>query len=588
MIHLGAGVNETTQDGKTPLTSAAFKGSIKCVQKLLSAGAEVNCKGIKGRTPLIEAVWGRWATDSQQYFLNNCNQKECVKMLIDAGANVNAQTDDGISALMRASGNGYEGCVILLLDAGADVNATCKDDGTSLIYSAIFGCEACLSNLLAAGADVNRSMKNRIRREGTAVCIASTYGHEACLKSLIEVGADVNLKDDEECTALVRAACIASFKCIKHLLNAGANINATTTDNVTALMAVCSIYEEYRCKKMLEHMENRYLSENHSAIKSVETLIDEGADVNINVPLIAAVSGQNKECVPVLLAAGADVNATDGAGSSALMASIIKYRDNIFHQLLKAGADVNVINKNGATALVVAAMTGNVYMAKGLLKANCFINKTVGMPQDPLISNISNFRPVCAELAEILLMANEINKITGPPENALMSHLNNFRPVYGELVRLLFAAGESLDDGFVDGITEHSEDDDNFGGIARYFLDLKNRNLQLKHICREAIRKHLLDLDPHQHLFGRVPLLGLPELVSLYLLYDESLDDDNNDDDGDDDDDNGDNDDNNNNDTDHGDDDDDDQNVPEYRYQMTSSKRYKPHKISLTEIKELF
>ena len=34
--------------------------------------------------------------------------------------------------------------------------------------------------------------------------------------------------------------------------------------------------------------------------------------------------------------------------------------------------------------------------------------------------------------------------------------------------------------------------------------------LHLKHICREAIRKHLLNLDPHTHLFGRVPRLGLP------------------------------------------------------------------------------
>ena len=46
----------------------------------------------------------------------------------------------------------------------------------------------------------------------------------------------------------------------------------------------------------------------------------------------------------------------------------------------------------------------------------------------------------------------------------------------------------------------------------------------LKHLCREAIRKHLLKLDPHTHLFDRVPRLGLPSLLTEYLLYDMSLD----------------------------------------------------------------
>ena len=31
----------------------------------------------------------------------------------------------------------------------------------------------------------------------------------------------------------------------------------------------------------------------------------------------------------------------------------------------------------------------------------------------------------------------------------------------------------------------------------------------LKEICREAIQNHLLDLNPHENLFIRVPLLGL-------------------------------------------------------------------------------
>ena len=57
------------------------------------------------------------------------------------------------------------------------------------------------------------------------------------------------------------------------------------------------------------------------------------------------------------------------------------------------------------------------------------------------------------------------------------------------------------------------------------FLLQKEINLNLKHICREAIRKHLLDADPHSNLFGRIPRLGLSGCLTEYLLFKQSLDD---------------------------------------------------------------
>ena len=53
----------------------------------------------------------------------------------------------------------------------------------------------------------------------------------------------------------------------------------------------------------------------------------------------------------------------------------------------------------------------------------------------------------------------------------------------------------------------------------------------LKHLCREAIREHLLHLDQHENLFQRVPRLGLPALLQSYLLYWQTLDDNDDDDD---------------------------------------------------------
>ena len=85
-----------------------------------------------------------------------------------------------------------------------------------------------------------------------------------------------------------------------------------------------------------------------------------------------------------------------------------------------------------------------------------------------------------------------------------------------KLFMLLYAAGETLDGATTaaDGISKIT--------IPKFIEDLKD-NLDLKHLCREAIRKHLIDVNPYENLFGRIPQLGLPSIVNNYLLYDCKL-----------------------------------------------------------------
>ena len=49
--------------------------------------------------------------------------------------------------------------------------------------------------------------------------------------------------------------------------------------------------------------------------------------------------------------------------------------------------------------------------------------------------------------------------------------------------------------------------------------------VSLKRQCRLAVREHLLKLDVNGNLFHRIPLLGLPQILTQYLLYNVSLDD---------------------------------------------------------------
>ena len=96
----------------------------------------------------------------------------------------------------------------------------------------------------------------------------------------------------------------------------------------------------------------------------------------------------------------------------------------------------------------------------------------------------------------------------------------NSASVNKDLVLMLYAAGETIEGTTVERIN-------NSGGVIQVlvpeYLKFSDLKLSLKHLCRQAIRKHLLDVDPYEHLFRRVPRLRLPASLSKYMLFDVSL-----------------------------------------------------------------
>ena len=48
-------------------------------------------------------------------------------------------------------------------------------------------------------------------------------------------------------------------------------------------------------------------------------------------------------------------------------------------------------------------------------------------------------------------------------------------------------------------------------------------DLCLFRLCRLRIRKHLMEVDKHTNLFVRIPQLGLPCSLEIFLLYNISL-----------------------------------------------------------------
>jgi uncharacterized protein len=100
--------------------------------------------------------------------------------------------------------------------------------------------------------------------------------------------------------------------------------------------------------------------------------LDSGVPVNSSdrrgwTPLMWAVDGGHLELMRDLVTRGADLNARNGSGDTALLVALWHRRTAEAELLMAGGADVKIANDDGRTALDVAAMHGDLDMCKRLL-----------------------------------------------------------------------------------------------------------------------------------------------------------------------------------------------------------------------------
>lgn len=145
------------------------------------------------------------------------------------------------------------------------------------------------------------------------------------------------------------------------------------------------------CKKLLHHINSGlerfgsslpFMAASAGRTDLVETFVEIKIDINKPVlglaaspsgsgwtPLMIAAAEGHPETVSALIRAGANVNATNTLGRTALMFASSKGFPGIVKDLLAHRADPNIIptDANGWTALIVAARTGRIDVIKVLL-----------------------------------------------------------------------------------------------------------------------------------------------------------------------------------------------------------------------------
>jgi len=122
LILEGADANVEGWDSNfAPIITAIEHDRPKNVVALVEGGANLENRGIYGRTPLMHAA--------------HLGFVDTLDALLDLGANLNARDDQGLTALMLAADNGSMECIEALLDMGANARARSLEGDTAFDFA---------------------------------------------------------------------------------------------------------------------------------------------------------------------------------------------------------------------------------------------------------------------------------------------------------------------------------------------------------------------------------------------------------------------------------------------------------------------
>ena len=253
--------------------------------------------------------------------------QEAVRSLLDRKADVNAPQLDGTTALHWAVEADDLELADLLILRGANVSAANRDGATPLLLASVNGKAAMIERLLQAGADPNAALS---RYGDTALMLAARTGNRDAIKVLLDHGAQVNKQETWGGTsALMWAVSERHPAAVKLLLEHGADVNARS--------------------KFVPSTTGRGF-EGTTPVATNPGQPEEFSSGRLTPLLFAAREG-DWESARLLVAAGADVNATDGDGKNALGLAIFNGNYEVASFLIDNHADVNRADAQNFTPL---------------------------------------------------------------------------------------------------------------------------------------------------------------------------------------------------------------------------------------------
>jgi ankyrin repeat protein len=158
-----------------------------------------------------------------------------------------------------------------------------------------------------------------------------------------------------------------------------------------------------------------------------------------DLPLVDAARNADADAVRVLLQKGANVNATEADGTTALHWAT--HRDDLVTAdlLIRAGARVNAANDLGATPLWAASLNGNAALVRRLLQAGANPNAALLAGETPvMVASRSGHAEVVEQL---IAKGANVNARAARGQTALMWAVSQRHP---GVVKLLLAHGADV------------------------------------------------------------------------------------------------------------------------------------------------
>uniref|UniRef100_A0A8C7MWU7 Ankyrin repeat domain 52 n=1 Tax=Oncorhynchus kisutch TaxID=8019 RepID=A0A8C7MWU7_ONCKI len=349
--------------GHTALYLAAQRGHAQCVEVLLSHGASCHLK----ERPHVHIFTP----------LSSNGQTDCLLMLVNRGekADVIDIVDiQGQTALMLAALGSHTDCVHILLEKGAGADTADKRGRTALHRAAAMGCEDCVSALLEHGA----SALCRESRGRTPLHLASSCGHMELLRSLLQGATSTDpldsLLDYSGYTPAHWAAYHGHEDCLDVFL-----------DHKPFSIQEGNPFTPLHCALINGHDGAAELLVETVGTQMVNIRDAKGRCVT---PLHAAAYSESVAGLQLALVQGAEVNAVDTTGHSALMVAANNGQTAAVEVLLhQAKADLTLLDVNDNTALHLACSKAHEMCALlilGEISDPSLINATNGALQMPL------------------------------------------------------------------------------------------------------------------------------------------------------------------------------------------------------------
>lgn len=388
---LAAAGASTTALGPSNLLAAVQAGNAVEVDNLLAAGVQ----------PDVTSDHRRLGTRTALHLAAEAGHLQIVEALLKAGAQADTPVVDGVApfdrtAMHLAAANGHHQVVRTLLAHGAAFDRQTRTwDGpgdTPFSMAAEAGHAEVIAALAEAGAELTGP-------SGSArpLTTAAGAGHVDAVRELIARGAPVAAGRQE---ALVEAANGGHLAVVEALLEGGADCNQFPPDNWSALAAsVANNHVEVARRLLAAGADpdggsgglgplDQAIMNGH--LDLVQLLLDAGADVNRRgsggkTPVMDAITfhpSTGEEISPLLsalIAKGADIDAQNEKGETALHLAIDQSKVDDANFLIEQQPNLSVIDNNGRTALSLAIERGFAEMA-ALLQSRGAAGGTVHGP----------------------------------------------------------------------------------------------------------------------------------------------------------------------------------------------------------------